>query len=172
MFQDLHFDKKNLESEMLPQTRAALLPHIIRAKYVTMQDKSYLTDCPELPSIEENGWNLLESGCYIPLKCLALPAPKVILELIKCGCKAGCIGRCSCSINSLPCTPLCKCYSGDCANIYCEGHSNYWWLKSINIRTYVILHVQLGFERVNCLWIMFDNIWYELLYCKLQAKHL
>ena len=102
---------------MLPPTQAALLPHIIRANYVTMQDKSYLTDCPELPSIEENGWNLLESGCYIPVKCFALPAPKVILELTKCGCKAGCIGQCSCSINSLPCTPLCKCYSGDYANI-------------------------------------------------------
>ena len=43
---------------MLPPTRAALLPHIIRANYVTMRDKSYLTDYPELPPIEENGWNL------------------------------------------------------------------------------------------------------------------
>ena len=102
---------------MLPPTLAALLPHIIRANYVTMQDKSYLTDCPEFLSIEENGWNLLESGCYIPVKCLALPAPKAVLELIKCGCKAGCKGWCSCSINSLPYTPLSKCYSGDCANI-------------------------------------------------------
>ena len=111
------FRSKNLEGEILPPTRAALLPHIIRANYVTMRDKSYLTDCPELPPIEENGWNLLESRCYIPVKCLALPAPKAVLELIKCGCKAGCKGRCSCSINSLPCTPLCKCYSGDCGNI-------------------------------------------------------
>ena len=102
---------------MLPPTRAALLPHIIRANYVTMLDKSYLTDCPDLPPIEENGWNLLESGCYTPVMCLALPAPKAILELIKCGCKAGCKGRCSYSINSLPCTPLCKCYSGDCGYI-------------------------------------------------------
>ena len=72
---------------MLPPTQAALLPHIIRANYVTMRDKSYLTDCPELLPIEENGWNLLESGCYIPVKCLALPAPKAALKLIKCGCK-------------------------------------------------------------------------------------
>ena len=100
---------------MLPPTRAAILPHIIRANYVTMWDNSYLTDCPEPPSIEENGWNLLESRCYIPVKCSVLPAPKAVLELIKCGCKAGCKGRCSCSINSLPCIPLCKCYSGDCA---------------------------------------------------------
>ena len=85
---------------MLPQTRAAILPHIIRANYVTTRANSYLTDCPELPSIEENGWNLLESGCYIPVKCSVLPAPKTVLELIKCGCKVGCKGRCSCSINS------------------------------------------------------------------------
>ena len=69
---------------MLPPARAALLPDIICANYVTMRDKSYLTDCPELPAIDENGWNLLESGCYIPVKCLALPAPKAILEIIKC----------------------------------------------------------------------------------------
>ena len=43
---------------MLPPTRAALLSPIIRAYYVTTQDKSYLTDCPELPSIEENGWHI------------------------------------------------------------------------------------------------------------------
>ena len=102
------FRSKHLEGEMLPLTGAALQLRIIRANYVTMQDKSYLTDCPELPSIEENGWNLLESGCYIPVKRLALPAPKDVLELIKCGCKAGCKDPCSWSINSLPCTPLCK----------------------------------------------------------------
>ena len=102
---------------MLPPTWAALLPQIIRANYVTMRDKSYLRDCPKLPPIEENGWNLLESGCYIPVKCLALPAPKAVFELIKCGYKAGCKGRCSYLINSLPCTPFCNCYSGDCGNI-------------------------------------------------------
>ena len=109
------FRSKNLEGEMLPPTRAALLPHIIRANYVTMRDKSYLTNCPELPPIEENGWNS-ECGAYVPVRCLALPAPKAVLELIKCGCKAGCKGRCSCSNNNLPCTPLCKCYGGDCFN--------------------------------------------------------
>ena len=86
---------------MLPPTQAALLPHIIRANYVSMPDKSYLTDCPELLPIEENGWNLLESGCYIPVKCLALPAPKAALKLIKCGCKAGCKGRVA--AQSIPC---------------------------------------------------------------------
>ena len=98
------FLSNNLEGEMLPPTRAALLPHYLRANSVTMQDKSYLTNFPVLPPIEENRWNS-ESGGYIPgFGFLALPAPKAVLELIKYGSKAGCKGRCSCS-NNLPFTP-------------------------------------------------------------------
>ncbi len=49
------FRSKNLEGEMLPPTRAALLPHILRANYITLRDKSYKVNCPELPPIEDNG---------------------------------------------------------------------------------------------------------------------
>ena len=97
--------------EMLPPTHAALLPHYLHANSVTMQDKSYLTNCPVLPPIEENRWNS-ESGGYIPVRFLALPAPKAVLELIKRVCKAGCKGRCSCSNNQ----PFTLCYGGDCVN--------------------------------------------------------
>lgn len=118
------FRSNNLEGEMLPPTRAALLPHIMRANYMTMRDKSYPENCPTLPSIEENGWKL-EKGVYVPLTCLALPAPRAVVELVKCGCKVGCKGnRCSCLKNGLPCTPLCKCYGGDCANAIREDISN------------------------------------------------
>ena len=34
------FPSKNLEGEMLPPTRSALLPHIRRANYITMRDKA------------------------------------------------------------------------------------------------------------------------------------
>jgi len=71
---------------MLPPTRATLLPHILRANYITMLDKSYQTSCPDLPPIEANGWNA-EKGLYIPVRCLALPAPQAVIELIKCSCK-------------------------------------------------------------------------------------
>lgn len=67
---------------MLPPTRAALLPHILRANYITMRDKSYKTNYPVLPPIEENGWYSDNRGC-LPVKCLALPAPRAVLELIK-----------------------------------------------------------------------------------------
>lgn len=110
------FRSKNLEGEMLPPTRAALMPHITRANYIAMRDKSYPTNCPTLPPIEQNGWNV-EKGVYVPVRCLTLPAPRAVIELTKCACKSGCKGRCSCCKNSLPCTPLCKCYVGDCGNV-------------------------------------------------------
>ena len=110
------FRSKNLEGEMLPPTRAALLPHIIRANYIAMRDKSYVSSSPELPDLEMNGWRS-EKGVYLPILCLSPPAPSAVIELIKCGCKTGCSSRCSCKNNGLPCTPLCKCYDKSCSNM-------------------------------------------------------
>ena len=111
------FRSKNLEGEMLPPTRASLLPHITRANYVAMRDKSYSTNHPILPLIEQSGW-VEEDGMYVPGRCLRLPAPRAVLELTKCACKSGCKGmRCACFKNALPCTPLCKCFVSDCTNV-------------------------------------------------------
>ena len=46
-----------------------------------MRDKLYQISCPV---IEANGWNA-ENGLYIPVRCLALPAPQAVslIELIK-----------------------------------------------------------------------------------------
>ncbi|MES9881331.1 MAG: hypothetical protein ABW185_10665 [Sedimenticola sp.] len=111
------FRSKNLEGEMLPPTRASLSPHITRANYITMREKSYTTNCPALPPIEENRWTV-KNGVYHPVRCLTLPAPRAVIELTKCACKLGCKGtRCSCYKNTLPCTPLCKCHVIDCANV-------------------------------------------------------
>ena len=110
------FRTKNLEGEMVPPTRASLLPHLVRANYITMRDKSYVVTHPHLPPVSENGWTL-EDDVIIPVHCLELPAPKAVLELIKCSCKTGCkSGKCSCSKNDLPCSPQCKCYWDDCEN--------------------------------------------------------
>jgi len=109
------FRSKNMEGEMLPPTRAALLPHITRANYIAMRDKSYCTNNPVLPPVEENGWTM-EHNVYTPVKCLTPPAPQAVLELRKCGCKKGCQEmKCSCMKNGLPCTPLCKCYASGCS---------------------------------------------------------
>ena len=110
------FRSKNMEGEMLPPTRAALLPHIIRVNFICMRDKSYNKIIPSLPPIEENGW-IIEEGLFVPVKCLSPPAPKAVIELTKCGCKSGCKSLvCTCLKNGLPCTPICKCYSYICEN--------------------------------------------------------
>jgi len=83
---------KEFGREMLPPTRGALLPHIIRANYIAMWDKSYSVACPNLPPIERNGWNM-EDGVHVPIQCLTLPSPRAVLEMRKCGCKSGCNGR-------------------------------------------------------------------------------
>jgi len=73
---------------MLPPTRAALMPHIARANYTAVRDKSYITSCPVLPPIDQSGWNL-ENGVYVLVRCLVPPAPRAVLELTKCGCRLG-----------------------------------------------------------------------------------
>ena len=65
------FRSKNLEGEMLPPTRATLLPHIMRANYMSMRDKSYSVDCPVLPPIEQSGWTV-RNGTYVPVMCIKI----------------------------------------------------------------------------------------------------
>ncbi len=60
------FRSRNLEGEMLPPTRASLLPHIVRANYIAMRDKSYTTNLPNLPPIEDNGWYSKDT-MYVPV---------------------------------------------------------------------------------------------------------
>ena len=51
------FRSRNLEGEMLPPTRASLLPRITLANFMAMHEKSYTTSGRDLPSIKENGWS-------------------------------------------------------------------------------------------------------------------
>ena len=100
-----------------------LLPHITRTNYTAMRDKSYVTRSPDLPVIEQNGWRL-DKGVYVPVHNPALPAPRAVIELTKCGCKTGCARKCSCCNNGLPCTPLCKCYDKYCTNMTRDTHNS------------------------------------------------
>ncbi len=111
------FRTKNLESEKLPPTLGTLKPHIQRANFISARDKSYREPMPQLPPLEENGWESGIDGKLSAVKCLNAPAPLAVLELVKCGCKGSCHGKrnCSCQKNMVPCTPLCKC--SDCSNI-------------------------------------------------------
>ena len=110
------FRSKNLEGESLPPTRAALFQHCLRVNAVCMRDKSYKQKCPQLPVYTECGFKII-GGRYMPVMTTQLPAPKAVLEFVKCGCKTGCKSkRCSCKDSGNYCTPLCKCYYDDCEN--------------------------------------------------------
>lgn len=113
------FRSKNKEGEQLPPTRAALLPHIQRVNYLCSRDKSYMQAKQAIQLRENSGWHKTGES-FQPTKSLNLPAPKAVMELVKCGCKKSCAkSNCSCKKNNLVCTPLCKCI--DCEN--CSDYS-------------------------------------------------
>ena len=79
--------------------------------------KAYDQAIPALPPLTESGLTCdVKTKVLMPQNCLLPPAPKSILELIKCGCGGICESKyCTCWKNQLPCTSLCKC-SEDCTN--------------------------------------------------------
>ena len=85
---------------------------------MAMRDKIYPIGCPNLPPVEQNGWEV-KDGMYVPVRCLNSPPPMAGIELIKFGCKSDCNGaRCSClkMLCLAALHPLCKCYKGVCDN--------------------------------------------------------
>ena len=99
-----------MEAEKLPPTLGALIPHIERSNFIAGILKRYKTVVSEIQPLVGNGWQM-DEDIEVPIKCLELPAPQSVLELVKCGCKGRCKGRgnCSCLKNGLSCTELCKC---------------------------------------------------------------
>lgn len=65
---------------------------------------------PEVPSPQEDGWNL-EDDVWVPVMTKEQPAPNAVIQLVKCGCsKSKCDNtRCSCCKAGLSCTELCAC---------------------------------------------------------------
>ena len=60
---------------------------------------------------ENWGWKKCSEN-YEPLWMTQNEASKECRELIKCGCKKRCTGRCRCKKADLPCTELCQCGGG------------------------------------------------------------
>ena len=67
---------------------------------------------PTLPSPSRWGWQL-ENSRWVPHRTTLSQAEDSCCELIRCGCKAGCQGRCKCQKASFTCTGLCNC-GGNC----------------------------------------------------------
>lgn len=107
------FTKKGRTMETLPPTKAALVQHIKRAVYQGGHCWGHATvAAPEMPSPENCGWT--EPSNWKPVWTTLPEAAVSSRELLRCGCKKGCRGRCACKKAALRCTALCQCGGGDC----------------------------------------------------------
>ena len=118
------FRKKQAQSERLPPTQAALHEAILRAHYQVMVWNNDRVPNPELPSPENYGWERNEDE-WLPVMTQLPPAPKAIIQLVKCSCaKERCSSnRCQCRKAGLNCTDLCTCSDEEepCHNVFSDG---------------------------------------------------
>lgn len=111
------YSNRAAEGENLPPTSGSLDLHIRRAHYISMIWRKACETHPCLPAPTAFGWTFDAGSSYFsPVRCLNPPAPEAVLHLIKCGCKRGCEGRCSCRKNNIPCTEVCGCWVFSCNN--------------------------------------------------------
>ena len=111
------YSNRGAEGESLPPTLGSLTPHILRAHYIAMIWAKAIESHPFLPSPVNFGWNYdATTKTFVPVRCLHTPAPEAILQLVKCSCKKGCKGNCSCRNNRIPCTEVCGCIGYSCCN--------------------------------------------------------
>ena len=107
------FCQRSRKLEGIPPTRAALEQHVKHACYQAGHVWSQsLVAQPVLPSPSEWGWEK-DGDCWRPHWTDLKEAKDTCYELIQCGCKKACRGRCKCLKASLKCTALCKC-GGSC----------------------------------------------------------
>lgn len=106
------FTRKSRTLENLPPTLAAPEQHIKRVCYQSNCWNQALIPYSDLPSPADWGWKKDQTG-WQPVWTTLPEASRSCSELIRCGCKKGCTGRCKCFKVALKCTALCFC-SGDC----------------------------------------------------------
>lgn len=108
------FTLKGWQISSIPPTHDALLQHVKRAAYQSGHVWSQtLVVEPALPCPSEWGWHL-ENAKWHPLWMTIPEADKCCPELLRCGCKTGCITRrCKCVRANFKCTALCSC-EGEC----------------------------------------------------------
>ena len=70
------------------------------------------------------GWSSDSDGFPIPILSEVLIAPESVVELVRCGCRMSkCSKRCTCRLNNLDCTEVCKC-----------GADEEFWNTGVEIR--------------------------------------
>lgn len=101
-----------IKPESLPPTTAASAFHSMRVYYQVQQWKGNESLLPT-----EWGWEL-SNNKLLPVKTNLPAAPKALLEIIRCNCKADCsTNRCTCRRYNLECTAACgTCQGESCSN--------------------------------------------------------
>ena len=107
------FCKKSREFDSISPTKAALEQHIRRAVLQGAHTWGQTLLCqPALPSPADWGWQR-QARRWSPYWTTLKQAKDTCYELIHCGYKTACRGRCKCMKANLVCTGLCKC-GGNC----------------------------------------------------------
>ena len=107
---------KGRQIDNIPPTQDALIQHVKRAIFQAAFVWSQSAEAsPVLPSEADWGWKRGPNGAWEPEWTTLPDASKACRELLKCGCRVKCSGRCKCASNDLKCTQLCKC-GGSCNN--------------------------------------------------------
>ena len=111
------FTKHMAENDKLPPTIGALRQHILRVHIqARVWGQAAIAHQDAQLDPLENGYFKDSDGRLKPTTTDVLPAPKAIVELVRCQCKADCSSaRCSCRTKNLTCTDLCQCGS-QCQN--------------------------------------------------------
>ena len=116
---------KEKQSSRLTSTATNRTEHVPPHSACPLPDSAREVSCKKGPpdiDISEYGWKL-KDGIPMPVKSDLPPAPKNLLDVICCSCKAErkvCSSRrCSCCRNQISCTVYCKCESNkQCLNDY------------------------------------------------------
>ena len=131
------FTSKARWIDNIPPTKAALLEHIKRATfqagYIWRQS---LVQNPTGVSPELWGWEASAAGFWRPVWSQLQIASDFCQELLKCGCKTGCLRNCKCQKHGLRCTALCAC-QGDCHWLF-EMLWFSWCVNDINFLVHSI----------------------------------
>ena len=111
------FCKHMAESTKLPPILGALKQHTLRVRVQCNVWGQCDVFHQKFLDPLQNGFYKEPSSEIKSMTTDVLPAPKAIIEMVRCQCKTNCSSkRCSCRAASLPCTDLCNCDSDQCEN--------------------------------------------------------
>ena len=108
------FSRDNKVLKDIPPTKGALKHHALKSVLQSSKwQQSLCKDFDGRGACQCSGQKV--ENQITPLWIDLLHASIICRELVKCGCKKGCIGQCKCLTSDLKCKELCQ-YFGQCKN--------------------------------------------------------